>query len=147
MPNDAKLGLVVGVGLVIAVAVIFFQKDLGSSTPGSDKAAARVVNPIGPPPPLPRDAKRPAKAKTMSRTEAGEAQLAARNHTVAEGDTLFSLAESYYGDKEKFIDIYQANRRVLKTPDALPTGISLVIPAMPEGKEIADDAKSDDENR
>lgn len=40
MPNDAKLGLVVGVGLVIAVAVIFFRKELpgqanlnGPSTP------------------------------------------------------------------------------------------------------------------
>ena len=28
MPNDAKLGLVVGVGLVITVAVVFFRKDL-----------------------------------------------------------------------------------------------------------------------
>ncbi len=28
MPNDAKLGLVVGMGLVIAVAVIFFRKEL-----------------------------------------------------------------------------------------------------------------------
>ncbi len=27
MPNDAKLGLVVGVGLVITVAVVFFRKD------------------------------------------------------------------------------------------------------------------------
>ena len=27
MPNDAKLGLVVGVGLVLAVAVVFFRKE------------------------------------------------------------------------------------------------------------------------
>lgn len=27
MPNDAKLGLVVGVGLTIAVAVVFFSKE------------------------------------------------------------------------------------------------------------------------
>ena len=27
MPNDAKLGLIVGVGLVIGVAVVFFRKD------------------------------------------------------------------------------------------------------------------------
>ena len=27
MPNDAKLGLLVGVGLTIAVAVVFFSKD------------------------------------------------------------------------------------------------------------------------
>ena len=28
MPNDAKLGLVVGVSLVIAVAVVFFRKEI-----------------------------------------------------------------------------------------------------------------------
>jgi hypothetical protein len=27
MPNDAKLGLVVGVGVVIAVAVLFFRQE------------------------------------------------------------------------------------------------------------------------
>lgn len=27
MPNDAKLGLVVGVGLVMVVAVVYFRKD------------------------------------------------------------------------------------------------------------------------
>src|SRR4051812_22879368 len=29
MPNDAKLGLVVGMALIIAVAVVFFRKDAG----------------------------------------------------------------------------------------------------------------------
>jgi hypothetical protein len=35
MPNDAKLGMVVGLGLVIAVAVFFVRKDL----PGRSAAA------------------------------------------------------------------------------------------------------------
>lgn len=30
MPNDAKFGLVVGVGLVIAVAIVFFRKEAPS---------------------------------------------------------------------------------------------------------------------
>lgn len=46
MPNDAKLGLVVGVALVIAVAVIFFRKDLASATPTADRAAATVSRPL-----------------------------------------------------------------------------------------------------
>jgi hypothetical protein len=30
MPNDAKFGLVVGVGLVIAIAIVFFRKEAPS---------------------------------------------------------------------------------------------------------------------
>lgn len=46
MPNDAKLGLVVGVGLVIAVAVVFFRKDLTAAAPTADRAAAAVSRPL-----------------------------------------------------------------------------------------------------
>lgn len=46
MPNDAKLGLVVGVGLVIAVAVVFFRRDLATVTPSADRAAAAVSRPV-----------------------------------------------------------------------------------------------------
>lgn len=37
MPNDAKLGLVVGLGLVLLIGVIFFRRDLpsGPSSPGT----------------------------------------------------------------------------------------------------------------
>lgn len=33
MPNDAKLGLAVGVGLVLAVAVFFVRKDVSPDSP------------------------------------------------------------------------------------------------------------------
>jgi hypothetical protein len=46
MPNDAKLGLVVGVGLVIAVAVIFFRKEAPAG-PTGDPAAA-IAKPLAP---------------------------------------------------------------------------------------------------
>lgn len=39
MPNDAKLGMVVGVGLVIVVAVVFFRKDAAAGSPAGPKAA------------------------------------------------------------------------------------------------------------
>lgn len=39
MPNDAKLGLVVGVGLVVAVAVLFTRKE----TPAAAGSPAAVV--------------------------------------------------------------------------------------------------------
>ena len=37
MTNDAKLGLVVGVGLVIVVAVVFFRKEIAPVKPASER--------------------------------------------------------------------------------------------------------------
>ncbi len=40
MPNDAKLGLVLGMGLVIAIGVVFYRKEPGqASTPVATPAA------------------------------------------------------------------------------------------------------------
>jgi hypothetical protein len=54
MTNDAKLGLVVGVALVITVALVFFRKDaiavhaapsnIPVSTSAADKSPLRVKN-------------------------------------------------------------------------------------------------------
>jgi hypothetical protein len=65
VPNDAKLGLVVGLGLVVAAAVVYFGKDKPPSLP--DQAAA-ALNSSGAPPqqaqPRPRP---PGKARPLSR--------------------------------------------------------------------------------
>jgi hypothetical protein len=47
MPTDAKCGLLVGVGVVVAVAVLFFQKDPPAATP-PPAAAVRAPAPSGP---------------------------------------------------------------------------------------------------
>jgi hypothetical protein len=53
MTKDAKLGLVLGIGLVIVICVVFFRKDVASAK-GAETAAA-AVKPKGPLtlPPLP----------------------------------------------------------------------------------------------
>jgi hypothetical protein len=50
MPADAKCGLLVGVGVVLAVAVLYFQKDPShSASPnGSSAPPAAVVKPPAP---------------------------------------------------------------------------------------------------
>ena len=53
---------------------------------------------------------------------------AGRRHTVAKGDTLFSLAQKYYGNRSKWRDIYEANRDVLPSQNALRLGMELKIP-------------------
>jgi nucleoid-associated protein YgaU len=131
MPNDAKLGLVIGVGLVITVAVIFFRKDLVTAQPAADNPAGAAINPAVPPPADPAPV-RPARGKAVATPTDGDvAEPAVRRHTVQEGETLFLLAQRYYGDGDKFGDLYRANRDVLKTPDALEPGTVLTIPDLP----------------
>ena len=55
----------IGVGLVIAVAVVFFHKDFATANPVSEHAATSVNSSTLPPPPLPRDQYRPVKARTL----------------------------------------------------------------------------------
>ena len=61
MPGDAKLGLVVGLGVVLTVAVVFFRKD-GIAAPPAHATAAAVLpipaEPVAKPKPA---AKTPAK--------------------------------------------------------------------------------------
>jgi hypothetical protein len=55
------------------------------------------------------------------------AQGAAR-HVVEDGDTLTQLAARYLGRADAYLEIYEANRDVLDSPDLLPIGAVLKIP-------------------
>ncbi|MBY0523596.1 MAG: hypothetical protein K2R98_09355 [Gemmataceae bacterium] len=70
MPNDAKLGLVVGVGLVITIAVVFYHKDF-TAAPGTENTPA-AVSPVAPSSASPRGQYRPVRAKAAGRTENAE---------------------------------------------------------------------------
>ena len=60
MPTDAKCGLLVGVGLVIAAAILFFQKEPDNPALAIPGTNAKTVTPLPkvaeqqtlPPPPL-----------------------------------------------------------------------------------------------
>ena len=120
MPNDAKLGLVVGVGLVIAIGVLFFRKDPGSA-PGTSPAGA-AVQAAGATPG--RGPYRPARGRTVARSS----PESDRQHIVAEGETLAGLAERYYGDASREAAIRQANAETLASAEALTAGMVLLIP-------------------
>jgi hypothetical protein len=64
MPNDAKIGLAVGVGLVIGVAVMFYSKDSGPIKPVAGQASASPIQATVPPP-APRDVSDPIKPPTI----------------------------------------------------------------------------------
>jgi nucleoid-associated protein YgaU len=112
MPNDAKLGMVVGVGLVIIVAVIFFRKD----TTAADAFAT-----------IPKSAPAVTQPAPARGARPGEAHGGTK-HVVEDGDTLIDLSRRYYGTGEKFNVIYNANRDQLGAPDRLRPGMVLTIP-------------------
>jgi len=132
MTNDAKLGLVFGVSLVVVVAVVFFRKDLVSAQPAQETALPAAASPATTLPLVPTGPQRPVQGRAMIQTrEVGEPTPGVRYHTVREGETLFTLAQRYYNDGDRFVEIYRLNRAVLKTPDVLPAGTVLVIPELP----------------
>lgn len=51
-----------------------------------------------------------------------------RFHTVAKGDTLSAIAKTYYGNANKYPQIFEANKPMLSHPDKIYPGQVLRIP-------------------
>lgn len=49
-------------------------------------------------------------------------------HTVEKGDTLSKIAKQFYGDANKYPQIFEANKPMLKHPDKIYPGQKLRIP-------------------
>ena len=55
---------------------------------------------------------------------------AAEEYVTVAGDTLWSIAERFYGDGSRWSEIYEANKKGIgDDPDKLGTGVTLTIPA------------------
>lgn len=54
-------------------------------------------------------------------------------HIVAEGDTLWKIAEAAYGDGGRYQEIFEANKPMLKHPDRIYPGQRLRIPGASGG--------------
>ena len=52
-------------------------------------------------------------------------------YTVKDGDTLFAIAQNYYGDGYQYLKIAEANK--LASADKISTSQVLEIPKLPEG--------------
>jgi nucleoid-associated protein YgaU len=53
---------------------------------------------------------------------------AARTYTVQAGDSLSKISKEFYGDANKYMKIFEANKDKLADPDKIKAGQELVIP-------------------
>ena len=54
---------------------------------------------------------------------------AAQTYSVRSGDTLSKISKQFYGDANKYMKIFDANRDTLSDPDKIKPGQVLKIPA------------------
>jgi hypothetical protein len=58
-------------------------------------------------------------------------------YTVQKGDTLQKISNKFFGTTKKWMKIFEANKSVLKTPNSIYPGKTIIIPVerLPETKE------------
>lgn len=66
---------------------------------------------------------------SLPQPKAAPAAASAQSYTVAAGDTLSKISKQFYGDANKYMKIFEANRETLKNPDTIKPGQVLKIPA------------------
>ncbi len=61
-------------------------------------------------------------------SEAPAAQTGGQTYTVKSGDSLSKIAKHFYGDANKWHQIYAANKDKIKNPDLIHPGQEFTIP-------------------
>jgi len=112
-----------------------FDITLPKSQPVADKSDE--VKPAAPAPSLPV-----VEENRNNRNEADKATLP-KIYVVAEGDSLAAIAKKFYGpregDRKINIDrIFQANRKLLSSPDEIYAGQKLIIPLLQAPASVKD---------
>ena len=76
---------------------------------------------------LTADIQAPAAAAAAAAVGAAP-KSAARTYTVQPGDSLSKISKQFYGDPNKYMNIFDANKDKLSDPDKIKAGTELVIP-------------------
>jgi nucleoid-associated protein YgaU len=67
-------------------------------------------------------------AAAAAAASAGGSSSSARTYTVQPGDSLSKISRQFYGDANKYMKIFEANKDKLSDPDKVRAGMDLVIP-------------------
>jgi nucleoid-associated protein YgaU len=77
---------------------------------------------------LTADIQAPAAAAAAAAAVGAAPKSAARTYTVQPGDSLSKISKQFYGDPNKYMNIFDANKDKLSDPDKIKAGTELVIP-------------------
>ena len=69
-----------------------------------------------------------AAAAAAAAASAGGPSSSARTYIVQPGDSLSKISRQFYGDANKYMKIFEANKDKLADPDKVRAGMNLVIP-------------------
>lgn len=104
---------------------------IAALNPGVDPLRLQVGDRLTLPPEAGPSTSEPvARASGNAETVAAGEGSAVRIHEVQAGDSLSVIALRYYGDSNRWKQIYEANRDVMSSPDGLQIGTRLRIPAL-----------------
>ena len=67
-------------------------------------------------------------APAAAAAAAGTSSTAARTYTVQPGDSLSKISKQFYGDANKYMKIFEANKDKMSDPDKVKVGTDLLIP-------------------
>jgi nucleoid-associated protein YgaU len=74
------------------------------------------------------DIQAPAAAAAAAASAGGAASSAPRIYTVKPGDSLSKISREFYGDANKYMKIFEANKDKLTDPNKVNVGTELLIP-------------------
>jgi nucleoid-associated protein YgaU len=67
-------------------------------------------------------------AQAAAAAAASGASSSARTYHVQAGDNLSKISKQFYGDANKYMKIYEANKDKMSDPDHVRAGTDLIIP-------------------
>ncbi|WP_432799693.1 LysM peptidoglycan-binding domain-containing protein [Poriferisphaera sp. WC338] len=69
-----------------------------------------------------------SRARKAASSKSSNKTAATNSHKVQSGETLSSISEKFYGTPNRWRDIYNANRKKMKDPDAIQPGMVISVP-------------------
>lgn len=162
MRNDMKIGIIVGVLVVLGIIIFLVspggdsrQKESQTPAPPADQGEIPAQTPPVTTPPqtksseivvVPPEGQKPAletkeiitkpdaEIESPPPAQPEPSERLARYHIVKEGDTLSRISEQYFGHERFWTVIHQANKDLIQNPDRLQVGWKLRIPYPDEVK-------------
>lgn len=139
MASDEKIGFVIGLLFVFAVAVALNGiPRFGETTASSELTTAMVTRPVGIRPELQPEAFPPQPIQEQPVPEAPPPSQDRRNtrraphdepYVVREGDTLWRIAAQLLGDGRRYKEIVELNAGLVDDENNLAVGMRLIMPA------------------